>query len=100
MDFCIDAIQLRKALKDIEAAETNGFNYCLAVFSMVSIGMMLGSCRAEYSDMIEKAHPTDGHFDWGRFQRVTTRNRFVEGKLVPIALSPPKKKRKVKSARR
>lgn len=84
MDFCIDAQQLRKALADIEAAERNGFNHCLCVFKITSAGHMLDSCRASYSDMIEKAHPTDGNFDWGRFQGVTKRNRFVGGELVPI----------------
>jgi hypothetical protein len=84
INFCIDAEQLRKALKDIKAAEANGFNYCLAVFEVSAVGRMLDSCRAEYSDMIEKAHPTDGKLDWGRFQRVTQTNKFKGGKLVPI----------------
>lgn len=88
MYFCIDAAQLRKALMEIEAAEENGFMYCLAVFRMSSAGRMLDQNRAEYSDMIEKAHPTNGHLDWGRFQSVTKRNRFVDGYLVPLDASP------------
>lgn len=87
MDFCIDAKQLRKALKDIKSAEKNGFKYCLAVFQMVSCRFMIDQNRAEYSDMIEKAHPTDAKLDWGRFQGVTQRNRFKNGKLVPIQKS-------------
>lgn len=87
MNFCIDAEQLRKALAEIEAAEKNGFMHCLAVFRMASAGQMLDQNRAEYSDMIEKAHPTNGRFDWGRFQGVTRLNRFENGKLVPIKAS-------------
>jgi hypothetical protein len=85
MEFVITAEQLRAALKDIEAAEANGFNHCLAVFRMATAGRMLDQNRAEYSDMIEKAHPTDGRLDWGRFQGVTRRHRFKGGKLVPIS---------------
>jgi hypothetical protein len=34
--------------------------------------------------MIEKAHPTNERFDWGRGQNVTKRNKFINGKLVPL----------------
>lgn len=84
MDLCITADQLRKALADIERAEKNGFMHCLAVFGMVSAGRMLDQNRAEYSDMIEKAHPTNGNLNWGRFQGVSRRNRFEDGELIPI----------------
>lgn len=85
MHFCIDAEQLRKALADIEKAESNGFMHCLAVFDITQAGRMIDQCRAEYSDLSERAHPTDPNFSWGRFQNVTGRNKFVRGKLVPIA---------------
>lgn len=84
MQFCINAEQLRKALKDIEAAEANGFHHCLAVLKLTSAGHQLDDCRAEYSDLIEKAHPTDGGLSWGRFQGVTRRNIFRDGKLIPL----------------
>lgn len=84
MVFCIDADELRAALKDIEAAEKNGFKHCLAVFKITSVGPMLSSNRASYSDLFERAHPTDGRLDWGRFQGVTRGNRFVRGKLVAL----------------
>ena len=84
MNLCIDAVQLRKALADIEAAEKNGFMHCLAVFRLSSTGRMIDQNRMEYSDMIEKAHPTDGKLDWGRFQGVTKRHKFKGGKLVKI----------------
>jgi len=84
MNFCIDAEQLRAALEEIEAAEKNGFHYCLAVFRMASAGQMLDQNRAAYSDLIERAHPTDRHFNWGRFQSVSKRHKFKDGKLVPI----------------
>lgn len=83
MDFCIDATELRKALSQIEAAEANGFHHCLAVFRMSSVSRMLDGCRAEYSDLIEKAHPTNSAYNWGRFQGVSRANRFIDGKLVP-----------------
>jgi len=84
MEFCIDAAELRKALKEIEAAEAHGFMHCLAVAKLTSAGYMLNECRASYDSLLERAHPTDGRFDWGRFQGVTRRNRFVDGKLIPI----------------
>ncbi len=84
MDFCIEADELRKALKDIEEAENNGFMYCLSVFKFTEIGVSLDQNRAGYSDMIEKAHPTDGNFNWGRFQVVTKYNKFINGKLYSI----------------
>lgn len=84
IQFCIDAEQLRKALKDIEAAEANGFMYCLGVFDLTSLGAVLSDTRATYSDMSEKAHPTDGSLDWGRCQRVSHRYRFNGKGLVPL----------------
>jgi len=84
MQFCVDAEQLRKALAAIEAAEKNGFMHCLAVMEMSSAGAMIDECRASYTDLLERAHPTNGHLNWGRFQRVSARNTFKDGKLHPI----------------
>ena len=84
MTFCISPEELRKALKDIERAEENGFYYCISVFKMTSAGEMLDQCQATYSDMIEKAHPTNGMLDWGRFQGVTRTCKFINGELIPI----------------
>lgn len=78
------ADQLRKALKDIEKAEANGFMYCQAVFHLKSYGRSIDECVIEYDDLCEKAHPTNPSLDWGRGQRVTERNKFVDGKLKPI----------------
>jgi len=85
MDFCINAEQLRNALAEIELAEERGFDHCLAVFQMSSAGPNISDCRARYSDLIERAHPTDGKLDWGRFQSVTKRHRFIDGALVPLS---------------
>lgn len=82
MDLCINAKQLRKALADIEAAEERGFMFCLAVFKMSAVGPSISDCRADYSDMVERAHPFDGNLDWGRFQSVSKRARFIDGELV------------------
>ena len=84
MNFCISGEQLRKALKEIKRAENNGFDYCLAVFEIVGAGRMLDDNLAEYDDLIEKAHPTDGCLDWGRGQNVTVYNKFIDGKLKRI----------------
>lgn len=79
-----NAEQLRKALKDIEKAEENGFMYCQAVFNLESYGASIDKCVIKYDNICEKAHPTNGRLDWGRGQRVTERNKFVDGKLIPI----------------
>jgi hypothetical protein len=84
MEFCISSKELRKALIDIELAEKNGFMYCLSVFRFTSAGRSIDDNLAEYSDIIEKAHPTNSCFDWGRFQSVTKLNKFINGKLIPI----------------
>lgn len=89
MEICINAEELRRALADIEVAEKNGFMHCLAVLRLASSGPMLGDCLLRYSDLIERAHPTDGHFDWGRSQGVSRGHRFKNGKLVPIPAARP-----------
>jgi len=84
MEFCITAGELRKALAEIEQAEKNGFFHCLGVFKFSQAGQMIDQNRAVYSDLLEKAHPTDGNLNWGRFQGVTRRNKFIKGKLKSI----------------
>ena len=85
LSFGVKGEELRKALADIEAAEKNGFMHCLAVFNITSAGQNIDQCRASYSDLSERAHPTDPSLNWGRFQSVTTRNKFKDGKLVPLS---------------
>lgn len=89
MEFCIDAEQLRKALAEIEAAEKNGFMHCLAVFYMSNAGRGIDQCRANYSDLLERAHPYDGNLNWGRYQRVSQRAKFVDGELQFIPAPQP-----------
>ena len=84
MFFCIDAKQLRAALAEIEAAEKNGFHHCLAVFRLARVGNMLDACRADYSDLLERASDTDKSLDWGRFQGVSRKFTFDGAKLAPI----------------
>ena len=104
MEFCISAEHLRAALAEIEAAEKNGFKYCLAVFKLTSAGYDLNAFRASYSDLLEKAHPTSSQLNWGRFQGVSKRYKFKRGKLVqsrtPAALSEGEKKRRSGSGSR
>lgn len=85
LTFCIDAEQLRRALADIETAERNGFHHCLAVFDLTSASRTLSDCRATYSDLMERAHPTNPEYNWGRFQGVTRKCRFEDGRLIPLA---------------
>lgn len=84
MELCIDATHLRAALAEIEQAEKHGFMHCLAVFKITSAGVMLDECRASYSDILERAHPTDPSKNWGRFQGVSKRYRYKNGKLVKL----------------
>jgi len=85
MQFCISASQLRRALEDIEQAERNGFMHCEAVFELISSGRNLDQCQAGYSDLYEKAHPTNPSLNWGRFQGITKSHKFVDGELKRIA---------------
>jgi hypothetical protein len=82
MEMVINARELRKALSAIEEAEKNGFNYCLVVLKLAAAGPNISQCVVQYSDMIERAHPTDAKLDWGRFQGVTRTCKFKNGKLV------------------
>jgi hypothetical protein len=84
LDFCIEPDQLRAALREIEAAEANGFNYCLAVFRIAHAGVDIVNCRAAYSDLLERAHPIDANRNWGRFQHLSKRFKYQDGKLVPL----------------
>jgi len=81
MLFLIEPSELRKALKDIEIAEKNGFKFCRGVFRLDTQSEILNNCLARYSDLDEKAHPTNPCLDWGRHQNVTKRHKFVKGKL-------------------
>lgn len=78
------AEELRKALKEIERAEGNGFNYCLAVFHLEEYGHKISDCKIEFDDICERAHPTDPSLNWGIGQRITELNKFADGKLIPI----------------
>lgn len=51
---------------------------------MTSAGLNIAQCRAEFSDLSERAHPTDPDKNWGRFQAVTKRHRWDGSKLVPL----------------
>ena len=83
MDVVITSDELKKALAEIEAAEKNGFMYCMAVLKITSAGPTLDQWRVAFSDIIEKAHPTDRKLDWGRFQGVSRHYKFKNGRLVP-----------------
>lgn len=77
----ITADQLRAALKDMEEAEKAGLMYCEAVFNGSWVDDYWTS--AEYSDLYEKAHPTDGRLNWGRGQKIRKSHIFKNGKLAP-----------------
>ena len=84
MEFCINSEELRRALVEIEQAEKNGFKHCLAIFRLISAGISLKNCRAEYNTLWERAHPINGAYDWGRGQGVTRDCKFKNGKLIKI----------------
>lgn len=84
MNFSIGADELRKALAEIEAAEKNGFMHCQAVLKFKAMGHANAWIELAYSDLWERAAPNNGMLDWGRGQGVTVRNKFVNGKLVPL----------------
>jgi len=90
MNFIINGEQLRKALKEIRAAEKNGFMFCEAV---LDVDDREGTwIKLRFSDLWEKAHPTNGNFDWGRFQGVSKHNKFKNGRLVKIITAQNKKR--------
>lgn len=83
MNFIIPKDDLIAALAALEQAEKNGFKYCETIFELQHYEPNLERCYAKYSDLWERAHPTNGRLDWGRFQNITTKHKFVKGKLVP-----------------
>lgn len=83
MNLCITEKEVKAMAKVFRNARKNGFNYCLAVLEFD--GMQNPHwLRLRYSDLWEKAHPTDGSLDWGRCQSITERFTFRDGKLKPI----------------
>ena len=84
INFCVSAKELRKALFEIEWAERNCFNHCLAVFDLFKAGRNLDENLCEFEELVEKAHPTNKNLDWGCGQDVTKLNKFVDGKLISI----------------
>lgn len=82
-EFTLDEHELLKALKDIEEAKKNGFNHCVSVFRLKQIDDHT-TANSEYNCMVVKAHPTDGKFNWGRLTQIHKRNKFIDGKLIPI----------------
>lgn len=85
--FFIKADELRKALREIEVAEKNGFNYCNAV--LIPNGTEGAWVVMGFSDLWEKAHPTDPKLNWGRCQSITKRFKFIDGKLKSIKKKKP-----------
>ena len=83
IELTITGDELRRALSAVEAAEKQGFMHCLAVVHLISAGQGIHECSLSFSDIIERAHPTDGWKDWGRFQGISLKYKFKDGKLVP-----------------
>jgi hypothetical protein len=81
-EICLCASEIKKAYKEITRAEKAGFAFCEAVFS-IRQGWNSHWITGDYIELLEKAHPTDGHLDWGRGQNMTKRYKFKNGKLVP-----------------
>lgn len=83
MDVCINAEQLRKALKEIEIAEENGYGYSLAVLRLATAGRMLDECTVEFDGLVVKGHPTDGHFHFGRSSHHRY-SKLVDGEILEL----------------
>ena len=82
MNCTITEKELKKALKEINRAKKNGFHYCEGVFRGFDFDGAL--VKLVYSDLFEKAHPTDGRYNWGRGQFVTNYHTFQNGELIDI----------------
>lgn len=83
MNMCITEKEIKAIAKVFREARKNGFEHCLAVLEFD--GMQTPHwLRLRYSDLWEKAHPTDSKYDWGRCQNITGRFRFKNGKLIPL----------------
>lgn len=80
MECTITEKELKKALKAIRRASRGGFHYCEGVFRAVGFDGTL--VKLEYSDLMEKAHPTDGRYNWGRYQGISRNYTFQNGKLI------------------
>ena len=91
IELTITGDELRRALSAVEAAEKQGFMHCLAVVHLTSVGQGIHECSLSFSDIIERAHPTDGSKDWGRFQGISLKYKFKDGKLVPRTFLRAKK---------
>jgi len=82
MDCTITEKELKKALKQINRAKKNGFHYCEGVFRGYAFDG--GLVKLVYSDLFEKAHPTDGNYNYGRGQSVSKYYTFQNGQLIHI----------------
>lgn len=100
IELTITGDELRRALSAVEAAEKQGFMHCLAVVHLISAGQGIHECSLSFSDIIERAHPTDGSKDWGRFQGISLKYKFKDGKLVPRRKPRRKARAKKVSAKR
>lgn len=82
MNICITEEQLKIALKELKLARKNGFNYSLAVFDSDELDgrywLKLG-----FEDLLMKAHPTDGRYNWGR-SSLYKYMKFINGSLITI----------------
>jgi hypothetical protein len=77
----ISGDELRKALAEVEKAEAAGFIASQAVFNLEMKNSVWGD--GTFSDVCEKAHPTNGALNWGRDNfLVKSGARFVDGKIV------------------
>lgn len=87
MEICITGEQLRKALKQIEQAEQQGFMHCLSIFAITQAGRYVSDCLAEHEGLILRAHPTDGEKDWGRIANQFLGDyRYIDGRLVDLSI--------------
>lgn len=86
MELCISGEELRKALKLIEQAESQGFDSCLAIFRISQVGKCTNDCLAKSEEsIILKAHVFDEQLNYGRVSgKFISDYRFIDGELKEL----------------
>jgi hypothetical protein len=96
MIAAISGDELRKALVEVEKAEAAGFVASQAVFNLTMKNGVWGD--GEFTDVCEKAHPTNGALNWGRDNFMVRQGfTFRDGRLLmpPHAYNECKQDRSV-----
>lgn len=84
IEVVVNAEQLRKALKEIEIAESHNIMHCDAIFKLSKVGDSLDDCRIEFGKhLVVKADPVDPRKNWGRYDHYLD-HKYENGDLIPL----------------